>query len=104
MKITKEQAVALVCALFSTQCTGVDQDGNEYGPERNAHFLDSMRVLFPDLPYAYHLTRTIVVPEGAHPEDYRLKQVAEQNEKRKRFADILREIADAFGGTTSTKP
>jgi len=98
-QITKDQALALVSALFSTQCVGVDSEGNEYGPERNAHFLDALRVLFPDLPGLYVLTRFIDIPKSAAPEDYRHKYISDQNEQRKRFADILRGVADAIERT-----
>lgn len=99
MSPTKAQALALVSALFATECRGVDAEGNEYSQERNAHFLDSMRVLYPNLPSQYELLVVIKIPDGARPEDYRRGQAAKQTEKRAIFADILREIASAVSET-----
>jgi len=96
MTIREDQSIELVRALFSQQVVGSDAEGNEYGPERNAHFLAALRVMYPGLPQAYYLLQSIVIPPGANPEDYRHKQLADRKEKRKAFAEILRDIATAF--------
>jgi len=94
MQITKDQAIALLDSLFAVRLVGVDADGNEYGDERNAHFLDSLRVLFPHIPFGFQLTERIVIPEGVKLPDYRHDKACKQKERRKLFGDILREIAD----------
>ena len=94
--MTNPQAVALIQALFSEKIVGVDADGNQYGNPRNAHFLDALRVSFPGLPSIHAMAVSIVIPEGATPEDYRHKQLTDRAAARRKFSDILMDIAMAI--------
>ena len=96
MTIRQDQAVALIRALYSIQIAGTDSDGNIYGPERNAHFLDAVRVMYPGLPEEYDLFRMVVLPPSPRPDDHQVQKLKDRQARRKKFSAVLRDIAEAF--------
>ena len=84
MNISNGQALAILRALYAEECMGGDTEGNEYGKQRNAHFLDALRVAYPSLPTVYEIAPHYSVP------------IESRNEQQKRFITARRNLANIF--------